>query len=485
MSDIDIRQHVQDCLLTLNRDLPDIEGLFDYAEGRHPLPYTPESADEEFMELARRAITNLFPLVIDSSAQALYVDHFRHAALERGDDFGITQEDDPYWQHWQASRMDARQGSVWRSALICGHSFTLTEKLPGGKYRTRGLSPKNTTALFDDPSNGIEPDIALQRHSDISGKGPGTATFWDKKSTYEVTFSAGWEREIDKIEVSAGVPHGAKRCPVTRVPVHVDLDGKTTGLVEPLIPTQNRMNQAVFDLLIAQSHSSFVVRTATGMAPPTVKERDPESGQIRDKLDENGNLIELPIKLNAKRLMMAEDPDAKFGHIPASDLTGLIQAVEMAMRQFAAIAQVPPHYMLGQIANVNADALKAASTALERKNQEIAANFGEAMERVFRIFAEMSGIDTDEDDWGECVWRDLSNSSLAQTADALGKFAESLGIPHRGLWHRVPGVTRRELVEWERLDDQRRGEEDWMSGLDEQQFLPADSRETAEELALE
>lgn len=481
MSD-EIKGLIRDSLVVLERDLPTIDTLFDYAEGRHPLPYTPEHADSEYMELARRSITNLFPLVLDSSAQALYVDHFRHGALTRAELFEETERD-PYWSHWQASRMDARQGSLYRSALICGHSFAVTEKV-GGRVLTRGLSPKTTVALFSDPSNGIEPDVALHRIEKPGYRKAGKVLFWDKANCYEATYAHGWQKDLSKIEVKKTTRHGAKRCPVTRIPVHVDLDGKTTGLVEPLIATQDRMNQAVFDLLIAQSHSSFVVRTATGIAPPRVQERDPNTGELRDKLGDDGLPIELPVQVNARRMMFAEDPDTKFGHIPASDLGGLIEAVEMAMRQFAAIAQVPPHYMLGQIANVNADALKAASTALERKNQEIAANFGEAIERIFRVFAEINGLETDEDDFGEVTWRDLSSSSLAQTADALGKFAESLGIPVRGLWQRVPGVTRQELLEWARLADEDSGERDWMNGLNLDSYS-SDSQETEWELARE
>jgi hypothetical protein len=35
--------------------------------------------------------------------------------------------------------------------------------------------------------------------------------------------------------------------------------------------------------------------------------------------------------------------------------------------------------------------------------------------------------------------------------DALGKAAQMLGIPPRGLWHRIPGVTDQELASWESM----------------------------------
>jgi hypothetical protein len=41
--------------------------------------------------------------------------------------------------------------------------------------------------------------------------------------------------------------------------------------------------------------------------------------------------------------------------------------------------------------------------------------------------------------------------SLAQSADGLGKLADSLDIPKRGLWPRVPGVTATEIGEWEQI----------------------------------
>lgn len=66
-----------------------------------------------------------------------------------------------------------------------------------------------------------------------------------------------------------------------------------------------------------------------------------------------------------------------------------------------------------------------------------------------------AAIDGDEtaatDDQGEVLWRDMGASSLAQSADALGKFAEALEIPRRALWNRVPGATSGELAEWEKI----------------------------------
>jgi hypothetical protein len=48
----------------------------------------------------------------------------------------------------------------------------------------------------------------------------------------------------------------------------------------------------------------------------------------------------------------------------------------------------------------------------------------------------------------------MESRSLAQAADALGKLADQLGIPKRGLWKRVPGVTQTEYEDWEQMAEE-------------------------------
>lgn len=444
--------NAQLALSILKRDLPRLERIERYERGEHDDPYMPESAGDEYRLLAERATTNWLSLVVDATAQALIVDSFRRQGEPITGRGGVSED----WKHWQASRLDAGQSGIFRGALIFGQSFILTEKVVGGAVRSRGISPLRTVALYEDPTFDIDPKFAVYIRKWGTGDEPGILWAWDE--TYKYVFrmtKTGGKRDL----VLAGRPerHGAKHCPVTRVPCYTDLEGNTTGLVEPLIPIQDRTNQTVFDLLVAQSYTSFEVRTVTGQAPPVKMTKD-QNGNATPLLDEAGNPVPDLLVVNAARWMYAEDPDVKFGHLPAGDLNSLIAAIELSQRHLSAIAQVPPHYMLGQISNVNAEGLNAAAVQLARKNGEIASQFGEALERMFRIAAEMRGEDIEEGDFGEVSWRDLSNNSIAQTADALGKFADQLGIPRRGLWNKIPGVTQSELDEWERLYQEERPE---------------------------
>jgi hypothetical protein len=453
-------------LTILHNDRDRLRRIDDYLHGHHDDPYMPDRADEEYKLLASRAISNWMPLLVGTPAQACYVDGFRRGTQvdsfkdSNGYPRVTDRETSPEMRHWQRSRLDARQAAVYRGALGYGHSFTLTEKVK--KFTlTKGLSALKTTALFEDAANDDTPYAALTVVRFAKGEELGRARMWDDLFEYAVTFKSLGDTKSVKVTLVG--EHGATECPVTRFTAAVDLEGRTIGVIEPMIPLQNRINQTVFDLLVAQTYGSFQVRTVTGMVPPQ-KQRaihaDPTdvTSEVIDwepLFDADGQPIPVDINMNARRFLFAEDHEAKFGSLPGTSLNGYIESIDMSIRHLAAVSQTPPHYLLGQIANLSAEALTAAETALSRKVEEFKHSFGESWERVFRLAAEMEGNAASADDFeGEVNWRDMENRSMAQAADALGKLADALGIPKRGLWSRVPGATTREIELWEDLADE-------------------------------
>ena len=443
-------------IAVLAKDADRLDQIDSYERGDHAKPYMPQNADAEYRLLAKRAISNWCPLLVTTPAQSLYVDGFRPGGSRKN-----SSLNSPEWKHWQRSRLDARQLAVHRGAIKFGHSFVLTEKRKG-KVASKGLSAMKTAALFEDPANDDDPYAVLTVTKMPTGsddkKLTGRGRLWDGRREYQVAFDA--VSDMPKVVLSKGVLHGAKECPVTRFAASVDLEGRTLGVIEPMMALQDRINQTVFDLLVAQTYGSFKVRTVTGMAPPLMMEPvyadpdDPNSEIVdyKPKLDSSGNPVPAPVRNSASRFLFAEDHEAKFGSLDETPLGGFIESIDMSIRHLSAISQTPPHYLLGQIANLSAEALDAAEIALQRKVQEFRASFGESWERVFRIAAELENEPGSADDYsGEVIWRDMENKSLAQSADALGKLGDQLGIPKRGLWPRVPGVTETELEKWDEM----------------------------------
>ncbi|WP_201308882.1 phage portal protein [Puerhibacterium puerhi] len=427
-----------------------------YLQGDHPDPYMPEMADDEYKLLAKRAIDNKVPLLVRAPVQGCYVDGFRAGRQAAGKSDHATEiVNDPSWDHWQRSRLDARQTAIYLAAVAYGHSFTVTEIGDDGKTYTRGLSPLRTSAIYDDPASDEDPVAAIHVSRWPTAKRPGKARFWDGPIEYEVSFTD----DYDKLRLEEVGDTGADECPVTRFAIEVDLDGRTHGIVEEIIPLQDRLNQTAFDLLIAQTYGSFKVRTVTGMAPPMVqKPIFDEDGHVigfEPELDDNGQPKPLRVQVNGKQMLYAEDPEVEFGTLDETPLDGYISALKDVSERLSAATQTPPTYLLGQIANLSAEALNAAETTFNRKVGQYQHAFGEAWERVFRLAARLEGDTARAEDFhGEVVWRDMESRSMAQDADALGKLAQNLGIPARGLWPRVRGVTQAELTRWEELAEE-------------------------------
>lgn len=434
----------------------------DYRHGRQDDPYIPDNADTEYKLLAKRCKSNWMPLVVSAPSQALYVDGFRRGSKVRNAADGteaLTSLEEE-WTHWQASRLDSRQHAVHDGALAFGHSFTLTERKPDGQVITTGLSAMNTAAVYEDPANDLTPAAALTVLSWPTEKQDrGKARMWVGPDEFAVTFLSMSDSASIAIQFVQTIDE-LDECPVTRFAAQVDLEGRTLGVVEPMIPLQDRINQTVFDLLVAQTYGSFQVRTVTGMAPPmkmkAVLDVDGNAtGEWVYETDSQGRPIPEPIRVNASRFMFAESTDARFGSLPPTPLDGYIKSIDMSIRHLAAVSQTPPHYLLGQIANLSAEALQAAEQSLARKVEAFRKSFGESWERVFQIANRLEGnIEAADDVHGEVVWRDVEARSLVSTADALLKLQE-LGIPNEGLWRRVPGVTQRELDSWTELAAKR------------------------------
>lgn len=451
----DIPKLAQRGIKILRGDSARLEKIYRYKHGQHDLPYIPDNADDEFKALAHKAITNWFPLLVEASGQSLYVDDVRRPTREDADDEDVLNEDDdasPEWECWQYSSMDAAQHHVYDAALTFGHAFVLAEQVGPRKVRLRGLPTRRTICLYGDPATDFEPEAAVYIKKYPTEEDPGEVWVWDKVNKYVLAWHKGREHEFEQI---GAIAHKAKEVPVERFCAFRDLEGKTWGVIEPLLPVQDRINQTIFDLLIAQTYTAFEVRTVTGMAPPP-KRRLNDDGEWEIVRDADGNPVPDKVLLNANRFMFAESDKVKFDHLPGGDLDGFLNSIEQAIRHLSATSQTPPHFLLGQIANISADALKAAETALARKVEKFKVSFGESWERILRIAMQMTGETSGEGENGEVVWRDMSASSLAQSADALGKFSQQLGVPAEGLWGRVPNVTRRERRLWKALAKQQR-----------------------------
>ncbi|MEV4672177.1 phage portal protein [Actinomadura sp. NPDC049382] len=369
--------------------------------------WLPSSAPSEVHQLARISRVRLLPFVVNARSHAMYVDGFRTPR---------SADDVPAWDVWQRNRFDARQIGVHRSALAYGAAYATV--LPGEPVPVmRGASARHMTALYGDDDDW--PRFALEKRK--SGW-----RLFDEEAVYVFDGAADGEAlRFLGYKLHGAQMDGEAVCPVVRYRDTDDLDDPVSGIVEPLMDLQDQIDVTTFALLVAQQYGAFRQRYILGWATESEEEK---------------------LKASAAKLWTFEDPDVKVGEFNQTDLKGYIDSREATLRHLATVSATPAHELLGQLANLSAEALAAAEAGYRRAVTENQTVLGESHEQALNLVASYMNMAPDPS--ASVRWRDTESRSLAQTVDALGKLTQMLGVPPQELWERVPGVTDPELERW-------------------------------------
>lgn len=410
-----------------------LDRLHAYLTGRNDVSrWLNPNAKPEVRRLAQMSKVNVLAFVIDAAAQGLFVDGFRGHSSDP-DDAGEAAEDDvtpivaadeEVWRVWQANAMDARQGGIHRAAMGYGTAYATvlpgTDRTGNRIPRIRGFSPRSLTALYGE--DDLWPEYALWG-TESNGK----AVLW-RLVDDEAVYFVGQENRDDRTSLRfiEARPHGAPVCPVVRFRPTADLDHPERSDIEDLLPLQDQLDATTFTLLVGQHYQSFRQRYVVGWTAESEREA---------------------AKASAASLMNFEDhpDDVRVGEFAQIDTRPMVESREATLRIVATTSQTPVHELLGAMNNLSAEALVAARDSHSRKLGERKVSFGEAHEQMLRLAGRLAGIKVD--DAAQVRWRDLEPRSLSQTADALGKLAQMLGVPAEALWHRIPGVTQQELAD--------------------------------------
>jgi len=403
------------------------DGLDKWARWDHADPSTPHAqTSPEYKQLSDNAQTPWGMLVVSTVAQGLFVEGYRGAQDEANS---------PAWNLWQANKMDARQTGIHRAALSFGTAYSLVlpaiDQLTGEPTASiRGFSPRQMIALYEDVAVDDWPKVAARFRPT---KTHWAVTVYDDEYAHE--FHVGTSA-TDKPVLQETSLHGMGVVPVVRYDNITDLEGRSCGEIEPIIPLLGRLDQTKFDRLVVQRFASWVVRTISGI----------DLGESADKEK---------LRLRAEQVLVAKDPDTKFGSLPASPLDGFNESYGADLRDMSAVTQVAPHHLLGQIANLSAEALAAAEASQDRKIDERKHTLGEGHEQTLRLAGQAVG-DTElaRDYEAQVRWKDTQSRSLAQAADALGKMAQMLNVPVELLWEDIPGWTEQKVNRARKLVEQ-------------------------------
>lgn len=383
-----------------------------YWKGKQALPAViSSSAPREVKTMGRIARVNVCDMIVDSYAQSLFVEGLR--AGKRG---GENLEP---WTVWQANKFDREQTGVHRAALAYGTAYVVIAPGDSGSV-LRGCSPRRLTTLY-----GEDPDWPVWA---LEAWGKNTFRLYDDAAVYFLENSGGHFKWLDTKFHDKGV------CPVVRFVDAVDLDAEDDidealdqvilGQVAPMMDLQDQINLTSFNLLIAQHYTAFRQRYAVGWVPEDEAQKLKAAASQLWTFDKNPE-------------------DMTLGEFAETSLKGYIESRETALKYAATISQTPVHELVGQLINLSAEALAAAEAGKDRKVAERKVSFGESWEQVFGLVGEVP-----ED--AEVRWRDTSARAFGAIVDGIVKLS-SVGVPARGLWDMIPGVTDGDIQRWETL----------------------------------
>lgn len=395
-------------------------------------PFSPRDRDQEYDDIASRAPSAFAGLVVKSVAQTAYVD----GMMMPGKNKPMKAYDD-----WQRNRWDSKQIAVNRCVIGLGHAYGIV--LPGkdpltgdamSKWMAR--SPKKMAAYYDNDDDewctfAIEANPVYDRvangliYTEPIQSG-WTVAVYDELVVHRLSCK-GDGVELKDWTYIQSEEHGLPVPPVARGANMLDLDGRATGEIEPIIPLLRRIDQDVFDRLIVQRFGAWQVRYIAGMAKPEGTAQQQAAAALRLRMED---------------FLASPDPETKFGVIPAAALKPFSEVTDDDLRMLAAITQTPPHHLLGLSSNLQAESLAAAESGLQRKSADYKTNMSEFYEQMARLSAMVRGDREEANAYNMQVrWRDTESRSLVQAADALGKLAVQLKIPVEMLWEKVPGWT--------------------------------------------
>lgn len=397
-----------------------------------PSVQIPDDAPAMMREIARKSRSNYLPLVVKTFAQVMKVD-------------GYQTETDPDgihpWSRWQRNRMDSRQAGIVRAALAYGTAYATVLRGTVGRTpdapRVSGFSPRQMTCLYQDPEGDEWPMLAAW--IDRTGDGKEYVTLLDEEGIYRFgvesaisygpppTLSTAFGNGLLTFIESA--PHGFDVTPAVRYQDRNLLSGEQQyGIVEPLLITQERVEERTFQASVALYYTAFQQRYVLGWVPQNEQQE---------------------LKAGAARIWYLDNDPAsvKIDQLASADLSQQVNLRNESLRDMAALGQIPVQTLgIDGLSSISDATLAGLEAAKNREAGEIMTSLGESHEQLLRLIAFADGNQAAADDYSsEARWRNFEARSFAQTVDGLGKLATMLGIPGEDLVEDIPGMTGQRL----------------------------------------
>jgi len=422
--------------------------------GAHPIPEPPANtaaaSDAEarlaFQAMARLAITNFLPAVVDVPAARLNNEGFHFSQSP-------ASTDTEAWDIWRRNHLDGDSDLTEHAALRCGTSPVLVWVTTDGKAEVTVEDPAQVVVAYE-PGSRRKRKAALKRWLNDDGRTYATLYTPDRVYKYQSTGRAtntnlvvpqfgrmAWEQRIVAGEEwPVRNPWGV----VTMVEVRANpgLAAAPYGGGESefagQINEQRKINQTVMNMLVTMEHQAFRQRWATDWDYPVDIDGKPDKAAM--------------LKASASRLMVFNNEDGKttpkVGEFAQANFQPFLEALEFWVNTISTGSGTPPYaFTLGNMMNVAADMMARIEGVQSDKLKVHSRNFGEAWSEVMRLALLVEGNPKAADPAITVVWGEFDRRTATEQAN-LAQIAHNLGAPKEAVFAMLPAVDQSEAKRW-------------------------------------
>ena len=346
-------------------------------------------------------------LVVDSVEERLDIEGFRY-----GDS---SEADATLAEIWQANNLDEASQRGHLDALIVRSAFVIVGSNPDAPDlpMISVESPEQVAVEWDPQHRKVSAGIKQWREGDGRDRVdwaslylPGMTVLYRKSATGDWVEESRDEHMIPRPLV---VPL-ANRVRTLRV----------DGMSELTVPMRRLIDAGTkvsTDMMTSAEYHAMPRRWAMGLGP-------------EDFEDENGNPTDSWQNV-AGRIWTSENPDAKVGQFPESDLANFHNTIETLAKMIAALGCLPPQYVGLVSANpASADAIRSSEARLVKRAERKQLVFGGAWEDVMRLALRIrTGVDDPAASRMETLWNDPATPTFAQRADGTVKLVAAGIVP--------------------------------------------------------
>ena len=313
----------------------------------------------------------------------------------------------------QQTNLHAKAETIHVDRALYGSAYATVWTTRDGRQPVLITDTATTAAVDTDPATGeVTEGARIWRRGDTAH-----AVYFTPETVTNYTAEVLEGASITEATVWKVSGEGERENPLGAVPIvpfvrrQSSLDTRGVSSVEDILDLSDALAKVLADAMVSSEYYAKPRRWATGL-------------EIVE--DEEGKAVD---PFGKRRLLQSEDPDTKFGQLPASVPTGQTELIATLTQQIGALTGLPAHYLgLHGDQPASAEGVRAAETQLVMTARTEMKYLSNPWGTVASYMLALKNNGHPADSLRSTQWESPEIKTPSQAADAAGKLRD-IGVP--------------------------------------------------------